>query len=135
MTQQTYLDYAAATPVDPAVFAAMQPYFGERFFNPSATYAAAQAVHTDIEAARAKVAHWLGARPTEIIFTAGGTEANNLAIRGVLARFPDGNIVTTVIEHESVLATAQQFDHRIAPVTSNGVVDVDSLVKLIDDHT
>src|SRR5882672_1912489 len=94
-----YLDYAAATPMDPAVALAMQPYFAERFFNPSATYAAAQAVRKDLEAARARVAHWLGARPTEIVFTAGGTEANNLAIRGVLAQFPEGNMVTTAVEH------------------------------------
>src|SRR5256885_2178165 len=107
-----YLDYAAATPMDPSVAEAMQPYLAERFFNPSATYAAAQTVHKVLEAARARVAHRLGARHTEIIFTAGGTEANNLAIRGVLAQFPDGNIVTSAIEHESVLATAQQFTHH-----------------------
>ena len=130
-----YLDYAAATPMDPAVAAAMQPYASERFFNPSATYAAARKVRSDIDAARARVAHWLGARPTVVIFTAGGTEANNLAIRGVLARFPEGHVVTSAIEHESVLATAREFGGREAPVGADGIVDVATLVKLIDADT
>jgi cysteine desulfurase len=130
-----YFDYAAATPMDPAVAAAMQPYTSERFFNPSATYAAANAVRKDLDAARARVAHWLGARPAEVIFTAGGTEANNLAIRGVLARFPEGNVVTTAIEHESVLATAQECRGRVAPVTADGLVDVPALIALVDDRT
>jgi cysteine desulfurase len=130
-----YLDYAAATPMDPDVYAAMQPYATERFFNPSATYLAAQSIHRDIEAARGRLAHWLGARSSEIVFTAGGTEANNLAIRGILEQFPDGNIVVSGIEHESVLATAQQYDCREAVVGSDGIVDVDALMQLIDDST
>jgi cysteine desulfurase len=134
-----YFDYAAATPMDPAVQAAMTPYFSERFFNPSATYLAAKAVHADLEAARARVAHWLGARPTEVIFTAGGTEANNLALRSVLGQFPQGSVVVSAIEHESVLATAAAIrdaaNCRIAPVTAEGIVDVDALIKLVDDTT
>jgi cysteine desulfurase len=130
-----YLDYAAATPMDPTVARAMQPYFAERFYNPSATYAAAQAVRKDIEAARACIAHWIGARPTEIVFTAGGTEANNLALRGILSHFPDGNMVTTGIEHDSVLATAQELHGRIAPVGADGIVDVPGLISLVDDQT
>ncbi|HSX35669.1 MAG TPA: cysteine desulfurase family protein [Patescibacteria group bacterium] len=134
-----YLDYAAATPLDPAVLKAMQPYFTDKFYNPSATYAAAQSVHKDIEAARARVAHWLGARPTEVVFTAGGTEANNLAIRGVLNRYPWGNVVVSALEHESILTTAGQahaeLARRIAPVTPAGIVDVEALVKLIDENT
>lgn len=130
-----YLDYAAATPMDDSVIAAMQPYFNDKFFNPSATYAAAREVRKDLDKARADVAHWLGARPAEIVFTAGGTEANNLAIRGVLAYFPEGNVVTTAIEHESVLATAHEFPNRIAPVNPGGIVDVPALIKLIDENT
>ncbi|HSX32657.1 MAG TPA: cysteine desulfurase family protein [Candidatus Saccharimonadales bacterium] len=130
-----YLDYAAATPLDPGVQAVMQPYFTERFYNPSATYAAAQSVHADLDAARAGVAHWLGAKPSEIIFTAGGTEANNLAIRGVMDQFTDGNVVVSAIEHESVLATAGVYKHHLAPVDGAGIVDVDQLVHLIDDQT
>jgi cysteine desulfurase len=135
MNKTIYLDYAAATPMDPAVLAAMQPYFTERFFNPSATYVAAQAVHKDLGAARGRVAHWLGARPSQVVFTAGGTEANNLAIRGVLEQFPDGNVVVSAVEHESVLAAAHHFDCREAAVTPEGLVDVDALSKLIDDNT
>jgi len=130
-----YLDYAAATPMDPAVYAAMQPYATDNFFNPSATYLAAQTVRRDMEAARGRVAHWLGARPTEVIFTAGGTEANNLAIRGVLEQYPDSNLVVSTIEHESVLAAAHQYDCREAAVTPAGIVDVDALVNCVDDKT
>ncbi len=135
MNKPIYLDYAAATPMDPAVIQAMQPYFGERFFNPSATYMAAEAVRRDVETARGRVAHWLGARPSEIVFTAGGTEANNLAIRGVMQQFPDGNVVVSAIEHESVLATANQYNCQLAPVTPDGLVDVPALVGLVNDQT
>lgn len=130
-----YLDYAAATPLDPAVAEAMQPYFAEWFFNPSATYLAATQVRQDLDAARGRIAHWLGARPSEVVFTAGGTEANNLAIRGVMEQFPESNLVASALEHESVLATAHAFDCREAPVTSDGLVDVDQLIKLVDDNT
>jgi len=135
MNDLIYLDHAAATPLDPAVQAAMRPYFREKFFNPSATYLAAQHVRADLEAARARIAHWLGARPSEVIFTAGGTEANNLAIRGTVQQFPDSNVVVSAIEHESVLATARQFECREAAVTPGGIVDVPGTVALIDDRT
>ena len=135
MPDLIYLDHAAATPLDPAVMTAMQPYFSEQFYNPSATYLPAQKVRKDLEAARARVAHWLGARPVEVVFTAGGTEANNLAIRGVMERFPDGNVVVSAVEHESVLAAAHHFTCREASVTAEGLVDVPELVKLVDDNT
>src|SRR5579884_2017365 len=101
-----YLDYAAATPLDKKVFKTMEPYLWHSFYNPSAIYSSARLVQRSIDAARAKVAYWLGVRPAEIIFTAGGTEANNLAIHGVMRRFPAGNIVVSAIEHESVLVPA-----------------------------
>lgn len=135
MTKPIYLDYAAATPMDPAVLAAMEPYFTAQFFNPSATYLAAENVRKTLEATRGRIAHWLGARPSEVVFTAGGTEANNLAIRGVMDRFPDGNLVVSAVEHESVLATAGRYDCRPAGVRPDGVVDVDKLTGLIDDRT
>ena len=130
-----YFDYAAATPMDPLVLAAMQPYFSDVFYNPSATYLPAQAVHEELDAARARVAHWLGARSSEIVFTAGGTEANNLAIHGVLAAFPDSNVVVSAIEHESVLAAAHAHDVREVPVDPQGLVDIEALVAPIDDRT
>jgi cysteine desulfurase len=135
MNKPIYLDYAAATPMDPAVVSVMQPYFSAQFYNPSATYLAAHEVRKDLETARAQVAHWVGARPSEIIFTAGGTEANNLAIRGVMVRYPDGNVVAGAIEHESVLAAAHAYTCREAPVTPDGVVDVARLIALVDEHT
>jgi cysteine desulfurase len=130
-----YLDYAAATPVDPRVLAAMQPYFTERFFNPSANYLAAENVRKSLEAARAKVADVLGARPSEIIFTAGGTEANNLAIHGVMKKFPNGDLIVSAVEHESVLAPAGQYKFKLASVTADGRVDIAKLLKQIDEHT
>lgn len=135
MKKTVYLDYAAATPLWPEVADAMRPYLADAFYNPSATYAQAKAVRADIEAARASVAHWLGARASEVFFTAGGTEANNLAIHGVMAQFPDGNVVVSAIEHESVLAAAHQYDCRETPVDPQGIVDVQKLINLIDEQT
>jgi cysteine desulfurase len=130
-----YLDNAAATPLDPAVFAAMQPYFTEQFYNPSATYLPAKAVHGALEAARGRVAHWLGARPTEVIFTAGGTEANNLAIQGVLRKFPNCSVLVSSIEHDSVLKTAEQFNCYATLVTEQGRVALEDLRAKITDET
>jgi cysteine desulfurase len=130
-----YLDYAAATPMDPAVLAVMQPYFSASFFNPSATYLPAKKVHQDLESARVKVAHWLGARPAEIVFTAGGTEANNLAIHGVMSQFPEANIIVSAIEHDSVLAAAHKYDCQEASVGPQGIVDVKHLAGQVNDNT
>jgi cysteine desulfurase len=130
-----YADYAAATPVDDRVFAAMRPYFSERFYNPSAMYLAAKQVRSELEAARGSVAGILGARTSEITFTAGGTEANNIAIHGVLRTFPGKKVVVSAIEHESVLAAAQVYACLEAPVTADGFVDVPALRALIDDDT
>lgn len=133
-----YLDYAAATPMDKAAIRAMQPYFAERFFNPSAVYQPARMVRKELEDARATVADVLGAKDQEIIFTAGGTEANNIAIHGVLSQFkhePRVNIVVSAIEHESVLEPAKSYEYRVAPVKPNGILDVQALTDLIDDHT
>lgn len=130
-----YLDYAAATPLDPSVLAAMQPYLTDQFYNPSASYSDAIAVHQALEAARAQVAHWLGARSSEVIFTAGGTEANNLAIHGVMRQFPAGNVVVSGIEHESVLAPAGRYDCRQVAVDQAGRLNLEDLRQKIDDKT
>jgi cysteine desulfurase len=130
-----YMDYAAATPLDTSVQKSMQPYFSMQFYNPSATYLAARSIHKDIEAARARVAGLLGARPSEIIFTAGGTEANNLAIHGVMGKYPKANMVVSAIEHDSVLYPAGVYAHKIAPVMSDGVIDIQKLAKTIDNDT
>ena len=130
-----YLDYAAATPLDNRVLKAMQPYFGQKFYNPSATYLAGRAVRQDLEQARSSIAQNLGAKPAEIIFTAGATEANNLAISGVMRRFPQAEVLVSAIEHESVLAPAAQFNRHLIPVTKQGIVDIAELEKMVNDKT
>ncbi len=135
MSTPIYLDFAAATPLDDRALTAMKPYFADKFYNPSAVYQAARNVRSDLEDARARVADVLGAKDQEIFFTAGGTEANNLAIEGIMRQFPDGNIVVSSIEHESVLEPANRYECRIAPVTKKGFVDLGKLEQLIDEKT
>ncbi len=130
-----YLDCAAATPLDPDVLAAMQPYFAEKFYNPSALYMAAKQISDDLSDARAIVAKWLGARPGEVIFTAGGTEANNLAIHGVMQKFPEGKVLVSAIEHESVLEPARRYHNQEIAVKPDGRIDLADLEKSIDDQT
>ncbi|HVV25761.1 MAG TPA: cysteine desulfurase family protein [Candidatus Saccharimonadales bacterium] len=130
-----YLDYAAATPLDERVLAAMRPYLAADFYNPSAGYRAARAVRAALEAARSKAAHWLGARSSEIVFTAGGTEANNLAIHGVMRRFPEANVAVSALEHESVLAPAGTYDCREVAVAPDGRIELEDLRTKIDART
>lgn len=130
-----YMDYAAATPLDPRALEAMRPFFSEQFYNPSAAYGPAKDVRKALEAARSEVAHWLGAKSSEIIFTAGGTEANNLAIHGIMQRFPGANVVASPIEHESVLAPAGQYQLKQTPVDGEGRVGLESLRRAVDDQT
>jgi len=113
----------------------MQPYFTEVFYNPSASYLAARKVRADVEAARATVAKWLGAKPAEVLFTAGATEANNLAIHGIMQRYPGANLLVAETEHEATLAPARQYVHELIPVTPKGLVDTVLLKNLIDDRT
>lgn len=130
-----YLDHAAATPLNPEVLEAMQPYFAQQFYNPSANYMAARQVRAALESARADVAMVLGTRASEIIFTAGGTESDNLAITGVMHAFPDSNVVVSAVEHDAVLQPAAQFDCRTAGVDGQGIVDLDDLRTKINDRT
>lgn len=145
-----YLDYAAATPVAPQVMKAMRPYLADAFYNPSATYVAAAGARAGLDAARADVASHLGARPAEIVFTAGGTEANNLAVQGILRhdivrqgdtrrnivrQTTPPNVVVSAIEHESVLGPARLYDHREAGIKADGLTDLEDLRRKIDDHT
>jgi cysteine desulfurase len=130
-----YLDHAAATPVDKKVIAVMAPFYSELFYNPSALYNGARQVKSALEEARSDVARVIGARTSEIIFTAGGTESANLAIKGVMAANPDGNCVVSAVEHDAVLKPAMRYAHKIVPVNHNGIVDKDSLMELIDDQT
>jgi len=130
-----YFDYAAATPVLPEVIEAMQPYFSEHFYNPSALYLAARDNRIVLDDARHAFAQSIGARPTEIIFTAGGTEANNMALRGVLDQYADAHVVTSAIEHESVLQVVKRYDHTLVGVNQKGLVDVAAIERAIRDTT
>ncbi|MDR1969743.1 MAG: cysteine desulfurase [Candidatus Nomurabacteria bacterium] len=131
-----YLDYAAATPIDKKVLAAMQPYLADKFFNPSAAYLAAREVRADYEAARHTLAQMIGARPTEIILTAGATESINLAL-SCIDTGPVGKekIITTAIEHPAVLETAKAKGAKLLPVDNRGRVSLDELKKAISDET
>lgn len=133
--QQIYLDYAAATPLDPAVLEAMMPYLKDEFYNPSASYQSAKRVRGAINESRRFVAHWLGVKPSEIIFTAGGTEANNLVINGVMSKYSGSEIIISSIEHESVKEPANQYKSSEAPVDKTGIIDIPKLEKLITDKT
>ncbi len=127
-----YLDFAAATPMAPEVVEAMAPYFSERFFNPGAPYAAARAVRADVEDARASVAHAIGARPGNVTFTAGATEANNLAFAAVDA---DAHVVVSAVEHESVLACVASRPHAVVPVGVDGRVAAPDVAAAIAPST
>ncbi len=130
-----YFDYAAATPMSESVLAAMGPYFTDKFYNPSALYIASQSVKDAIYSARTEIAAILGCRQSEIIFTAGGTESDNLAVQGVMRMFPGKNCVISAVEHDAVLKPAGQYPHKLAPVRPNGRIDLDELEQLIDDDT
>lgn len=137
-----YMDHAAATFVKGAVIEAMAPYFDQRFGNPSAVYDLGIRCKQVLEAQRANVAGLIGARPDEIIFTASGAEANNLAIKGVaLARPKKGrHIVVSAIEHHSVLNSArfmERLDYEVTflPVDSHGLVDPQKLAEAIRPQT
>lgn len=118
-----YLDYAAATPIDKRVMKAMTPYFSDKFYNPSAAYMAARGVRADVEKARHDIAKIIGARPAEIIFTAGATESINLAMTVV----GDGVVLTDNAEHASVLNAAKSYRHEIISVDSEGRINLDDL--------
>ena len=135
MKRTVYLDHAAATPMSDAVSVAMRPYQQELFYNPSALYLASKDVSAVIEKTRVSVAGHLGAKPTEVIFTAGGTEANNLAIAGVMDQYPDGEIVTSSVEHDSVLMPARRYKTNEISVKPDGRIDLEDLAKKITDKT
>lgn len=124
-----YLDHIAGTPVLPEVKEAMLPWLGERFGNPSSLHSRGQAAKEDVETAREQVAALIGAKPGEIIFTSSGSEANNLAIKGLAAANPKGkHVLISAIEHISVLSPArtlkkQGFEAETIPVDKYGRVD------------
>ncbi|MCK4322182.1 cysteine desulfurase NifS [candidate division WOR-3 bacterium] len=137
-----YMDHSSTTPTDQRVIEAMVPYFNKYYGNPSSLYALAQESAKAREAAREKVAKLLNAKVGEIIFTSGGTEANNFAIKGVaFANENKGNhIITSKIEHHSVLNTCKWLEKRgfnvsYIGVDKYGIVDLDELENSITDKT
>jgi cysteine desulfurase len=126
-----YLDHAATTPMRPEAVAAMLPFLTERFGNPSGGHAAARAARTAIDDARESVAADLGAQPGEVVFTGSGTEADNLALAGVLGR-RGGTAVCTAVEHHAVLETCRALGGRVVPVHTAGQVDLDALADALD---
>jgi len=152
-----YLDYNATTPVDPSVVDALLPYLREHFGNPSSDHAYGYVAHAAIERAREQVAALLGAGPGEIVFTGGGSEANNLALNGVIAALrergdsrrgdtrrrdhdPGDHVITTAIEHPAVLQPLRGLEARglrltILPVDGDGRIDPQQVVDAITPRT
>lgn len=140
MTQPVYLDHAATTPVRDEVMAAMAPFFGPRFGNPSSVHRWGREARVALDEARERVAACLGAHPDEVCFTSGGTEGDNFAILGVFrTRRAQGRTaaITTPIEHKAVLAAVHQVaceggEERLVRVDGNGVVDGAHFGQLLD---
>jgi cysteine desulfurase len=138
-----YLDYNATTPVDPLVVEAMLPYVSTYFGNPSSTHSYGHTTHDAVETARQQVARLLHCLPGEIIFTAGGSESDNLAIRGIaLARRTVGNhIITQITEHPAVLNACRAFERlhgfRVTylPVDETGRVSLADVEAAIEEQT
>ena len=137
-----YMDHAATTPVHPSVLEAMLPYFSRSYGNPSGIYGIGQEARKAADEARATVSSILGCRPSEVIFTSGGTESDNAALKGAaFALKEEGNhIITSTIEHHAVLNTCQYlekvgFEVTYLPVDQFGMVNIEDLEKAITDKT
>ena len=140
--KRVYFDHSATTAVLPEVAEAMTPYFLEKYGNPSSIHSFGREAKIALENARKSVAKLLNADPTEIVFTSGGTESDNLAIKGV-AMYKGkmkGHIVTTIVEHHAVLESCEYlkrfgFDVTVVPVSSEGLVDVGDIERAIRNDT
>lgn len=137
-----YLDYAATTPTDPEVLKTMLPYFSDTFGNPSSIHSYGQEAQGAIEEARAKVAKLIGARSEEIVFTSGGTESDNFAVKGAAyANESKGkHIITSTIEHHAVMEPCKFLQKRgwsvtYLPVDEYGMVDPGDVKKALTDKT
>jgi cysteine desulfurase len=137
-----YLDYNASTPIDPAVAAVMKPFLADHFGNPSSGHWAAAPAKAALETARGKIAYLLGCEDDEIVFTSGGSEANNFALKGVYFARRDngGHIITTRIEHPAITAPCRFLERLGAqitylPVDRFGCVDPDDLNRAITPRT
>ncbi len=137
---RAYFDHAATTPLDERVLAAMMPYLTSHWGNPSSIYAEAREARRGLDAARRTAAEVLHARPNDVVFTSGGSESDNLALRGVAAATPRRHIITTAIEHHAVLHAADRlaregFRVTYLPVDGEGFVDLQALERALDAET
>ena len=137
-----YMDHAATTSVRQEVLAAMLPYFGDSFGNPSSIYTLAQEARQAVDESRESVAGVLGARTSEVVFTSGGTESDNAALKGVAfaLRHLGNHIITTSIEHHAVLHTCHQleqfgFEVTYLPVDRYGLIDPDDVARAVNERT
>ncbi len=140
MNRQVYLDHNASTPVHPEVVEAMLPYFSERFGNPSSVHGFGREAREGLETAREQVAHFLRVGKEEIVFTSGGTESDNMAVKGVAMARGRGHIITSRIEHHAVLRAVetletQGFAATYLDVDGHGMVDPDALRRAIRPDT
>ena len=141
-SRRIYLDHSATTPVDPRVAAAMARALTENFGNPSSVHGFGQQARAAVDRARREVATLIGAKPNEVVFTSGGTEANNLAIRGICEAAVDHgrHIITSAIEHPSVRGVCETLEKRgweitRLPVYENGVIRIDDLAAALRPDT
>ena len=141
MEPRIYLDHHATTPVDPVVLQEMLPYFSERYGNPSGRqHSFGEEAHRAVQQAREAVAELIGAAPSDIVFTSGATESNNLAIRGVARAAGRGHRVVTEIEHAAVLEPCRSleregFDVTRVAVDASGVVDLGAIASALRPET
>ncbi|MCB9766767.1 MAG: cysteine desulfurase NifS [Candidatus Omnitrophica bacterium] len=141
MTDTLYLDNNATTRVAPEVREAILPFLGERYGNPSSPHHFGGSIEADLTLARNRLASLVGCSPKEIFFTSGGTESDNLAIRGILASHPDRrHIVTTQVEHSAVLVQCRELEKQgfrvtYLPVDSDGGLKIADLEEAIDEET
>jgi cysteine desulfurase len=140
MSRRVYLDHNASTAVHPEVLAEMLPYFGEVFGNPSSIHAFGREAREGMDRARERVASFLSVSPQEIVFTSGGTESDNFAIKGLAGARGKGHIITSQVEHHAVLRAAraleaQGFDLTVVGVDEFGMVDPDDVRRAIRPDT
>ena len=140
MNRRVYLDHNASTSVHPEVLEAMLPFFSERFGNPSSIHGFGREARDGVEGARERVAHVLRVGKDEIVFTSGGTESDNVAVKGIAAARGRGHIVTSAVEHHAVLRSVQAlekagFEATYVPVDGHGMVDPDDVRRALRPDT
>jgi len=140
MNRRVYLDHNASTPVHPEVLEAMLPYFTDRFGNPSSIHGFGRDARDGVESARERVASFLRVGKEEIVFTSGGTESDNVAVKGIAAARGRGHIVTSAVEHHAVLRSVQAlekagFEATYVPVDGQGMVDPDDVRRALRPDT